>query len=368
MRAFLSDEGPDVLRLIRSENVGAATFWDLIARYGTARAALEAVPDLAVKAGRSRPVRVPGWREVEREIEAARSCGAHPVFYGAQNYPPALMTVHAPPPVIMVRGAVAALSTRQVAVVGARKASAAGRTMAARLSAEFVEAGLTVTSGLALGIDTAAHRAALETPAALATVAVVAGGVDVPTPHENAALADEIAERGALVSEMPMGWAPFARDFPRRNRLIAGLSEAVVVVEAAARSGSLYTARYAADAGREVFAVPGSPLDPRAEGCLSLLKNGAGLVTSAADVMVELAQPPVGFSAAESGFGPAPAIQAPTATLEAVAEALSVTPVALDDLTRGLGLPAGDVLAAVTELELAGRAERDEWGAVRTVA
>lgn len=354
----------DWLRLIRSENVGAATFWSLLDRYGSAGAALDALPGLAERGGSRRPLKIAPPDAAVREAEAGRRLGVTQVYYGGPDYPPLLASIYAPPPVIAVRGDVRSLSRRSVAVVGSRKASAAGLTMARRLAGALSDAGYVVVSGLALGIDAAAHDAALEG----GTVAVVAGGVDCPTPQDNAELADAIAFRGALVSERPLGFSPFARDYPRRNRLIAGLSEAVVVVEAAEHSGTLHTARYAADANREVFAVPGSPLDPRAAGCLALLRDGAAMAVEARDIIDALSG---GVAAISGGFaedGEAmtlPREPSPADAVERVASALSITPLEVDDLVRASALPAGAVLAALMELELAGRAEREADGRVR---
>lgn len=365
MRACRPGEEGDWLRLIRSENVGPATFSDLLERYGSAAAALEALPRLAETGGRRRPLAIAAPAVVAREYAAARRTGARHVFFGDADYPPRLAAIHAPPPVITLIGEVALLARRSIAVVGSRKASAAGRTMARTLAAAFAEAGYAVVSGLALGIDAEAHSAALEG----GTVAVVAGGVDRPTPEENGPLAAEIARRGALVSERPLGAAAFARDFPRRNRLIAGLAEAVVIVEAAERSGTLHTARFALEANREVFAVPGSPLDPRAAGCLRLLREGAAMVVEPADVLGALGAVPAEPllpGLAEDGaaltLAPEPS---PEATVEEVAAALSLTPVPVDEVVRASGRAAGEVLAALIELELAGRAEREADGRVR---
>lgn len=361
-RACRASERGDWLRLIRSENVGAATFWSLLSRYGSAAAALEAVPGLADRGGAKRAIALVSAREAQRELAAAKTLGVAHLFYGMADYPPALAALSAPPPVITVRGDPAILSRRAVAVVGSRKASTAGRTMARTLSEAFAQAGLVVVSGLALGIDGEAHRAALP-----ATVGVVAGGVDTPTPQEHLQLAGEIVRGGALVSEMPLGWSPFARDFPRRNRIIAGLVEAVVVVEAAKASGTLYTARYAIDAGRDVFAVPGSPLDPRAAGCLSLLREGAGLVVDARDVLSTLRREGAGPRLpgfAEDGDG-AFFGDAPDGLGERVYDLLSLAPVDVDEVVRATRSDTGAVLAAVMELELAGRAEREPDGRVR---
>ncbi|MEM6849897.1 MAG: DNA-processing protein DprA, partial [Pseudomonadota bacterium] len=301
---------------------------------------------------------------VDRELERANRTKCRHVFWGTADYPERLATIHAPPPVILVRGDVGLLGRGPLAIVGARKASAAGKTLARRFAEAFGEAGRAVVSGLARGVDGAAHEASLDT----GTVAVVAGGVDRPTPEEHVALADEIVDRGgAVVSEMPLGLVPLARDYPRRNRLIAGLCDAVVVVEAAARSGSLHTARYAADENREVFALPGSPLDPRAAGCLELIRSGAQMAVTANDVLSALP----GWSEAAPrlpGFAedaPPPLAMADEDAVSCVAEQLSLAGVSVDALVRETGLRPSDVLAALVELELDGRAERDVDGSVR---
>ena len=274
----------DWLRLIRSENVGPRTFRALLNHYGGARAALDAIPDLARRGGAMRPIRVASADEAERELLAARRLGINLVALGEPEYPRGLQATDDAPPLLAVRGRLAMLAEPAVAMVGSRNASAAGMTIAERLARDLGEAGLIVVSGLARGIDAAAHRGSL----ARGTVAVLAGGHDRPYPPEHVDLMAAIVEHGAAVSEMPLGWTPRGRDFPRRNRLIAGLVFGVVVVEAARRSGSLITARRALDYGREVFAVPGSPLDPRAEGTNELLKQGATLVSSAQDVIAAL--------------------------------------------------------------------------------
>ena len=252
----------DWLRLIRTDNVGPRTFRALVNHYGGARAALAALPDLARRGGATRPARVHSRPDAERELAAAQALGVSFVALGESDYPRRLQMIDDAPPLLAVRGRTAALDRPMVAIVGSRNASAAGVRFAERLARDLGAAGFVVVSGLARGIDAAAHRASL----ASGTVAVLAGGHDRIYPPEHAGLADAILADGAAVSEMPLGWEPRARDFPRRNRLISGLALGVVVVEAARRSGSLITARIALEQGREVFAVPGSPLDPRAEG------------------------------------------------------------------------------------------------------
>ena len=270
------------LRLIRTENVGPATFRDLINRFGSAEAALAALPELAMQGGRKTLPRIPGEDEAEAELERATQCGAAIVAIGEADYPAMLRTMPHPPPLVSVRGSAAVFAQPAISIVGARNASLSGVKMARMLAQALGAEGHAIVSGLARGIDAAAHEAALPT----GTVAVLAGGLDQPYPPENIPLMERIAaEGGAVISEMPFGWQPRAQDFPRRNRLVAGLSFGLVVVEAATRSGSLITARMAGEMGRTVFAVPGSPLDPRAGGSNGLLKNGATLVTAAQDVL-----------------------------------------------------------------------------------
>lgn len=275
----------DWLRLIRSENIGPRTFRQLINRYGGARAALEALPDLVAKTLRGRVIRLADRDEVLREIEAARARNVRFVASIDPDYPALLREIADAPPILALRGDASVTRRESVAIVGSRNASAAGLAFAERLARGLSGASYVIVSGLARGIDAVTHRATLET----GTIAVLAGGHARAYPAEHERLADEIAERGLLISEMPFAWEPRGRDFPRRNRLISGVSRATVVVEAARRSGSLITAKFANDQGREVFAVPGSPLDPRAEGTNDLLRQGASLCTRAEDVIEFLA-------------------------------------------------------------------------------
>ena len=352
------------LRLIRSENVGPITCRRLLAHFGDAAAALAALPELARKGGRRRPVRLCPPDEAERELDALEALGARVLTLDDPDYPSALAAIDDPPPVLSVLGDPALIRRRGIAVVGARNASANGCRLARRLAADLGRAGLVVTSGLARGIDTAAHEGALDS----GSVAVLAGGPDVVYPRENAALYQGLRERGAVVSEMPAGLAPQARHFPRRNRLISGLSLGVLVVEAAPRSGSLITARLALEQGREVFAVPGSPLDPRARGCNHLLRQGAVLTESAEDVLETLE----GFLAERRirpETRPAAAPEAPEIGRESdrdgasearviVKQLLGPSPVLLDEVARQAQLSAAMVNRVLLELELAGRVVR----------
>jgi DNA processing protein len=354
----------DWLRLIRSENVGPRTFRALLNHYGGARAALDAIPDLARRGGAMRPIRVASADEAERELLAARRLGINLVALGEPEYPRGLQATDDAPPLLAVRGRLAMLAEPAVAMVGSRNASAAGMTIAERLARDLGEAGLIVVSGLARGIDAAAHRGSL----ARGTVAVLAGGHDRPYPPEHVDLLAAIVEHGAAVSEMPLGWTPRGRDFPRRNRLIAGLVFGVVVVEAARRSGSLITARRALDYGREVFAVPGSPLDPRAEGTNELLKQGATLVSSAQDVIAALSpliERPPERPMEEPSLAVLPIAVPPDGDArQGITALLGPTPVAIDDLIRWSGAPTPVVLTALLELELAGRLARQAGGRV----
>jgi DNA processing protein len=349
------------LRLIRAENVGPTTFRSLINHYGSAQDALDALPDLARRGGANRPLAIPSAAEAEAEIERIERFGARLAAIGEPDYPRTLQALPAPPPLVSVLGGSEELFARPaVAVVGSRNASIPGHKMADRISRDLGEAGVVIVSGLARGIDAAAHRAALDT----GTVAVIAGGIDHVYPEEHAGLIREIvAAGGAVVSEMPFGWIPRAQDFPRRNRIVSGMSLAVVVVEAAARSGTLHTARFAAEQGREVFAVPGSPLDPRAEGTNRLIRGGATLVTSAADVLeglrpiVEGPDPSLGASDPGTGDEADEAID--DAARRIVLDALGPVPTAIDDVILHTGLKPKIVYVILIELELAGRLVRD---------
>lgn len=357
------------LRLIRTENVGPASFRVLINRYGSADAALERLPELALNGGARKGIRIPSRADAERELEQAARYGAVLAAIGEPEYPPILRTVEAPPPLLAIKGNAALFSNPAVAIVGARNASIAGQRMAQMLATDLGREGYAVVSGLARGIDATAHRASLAT----GTVAVLAGGLDQPYPPENVTLCEEIADRGALVSEMPFGWQPRAKDFPRRNRIVAALGLGLVVVEAAQRSGSLISARLANEMGRLVFAVPGSPLDPRAAGANRLLKDGALMVTEAADVLDTLApllgRPrPTPIHPAAEETDPDPSPQAPDdAARRHLIDALGPTPTPVDDIVRHTGLHPAQVLGVLLELDLAGRLERHAGGSVSLI-
>jgi DNA processing protein len=355
----------DWLRLIRSENVGPRTFRALINEFGSASRALTRVSVLARRGG-GREIRIATEADAEAEIKAATKAGVRFVAIGEDDYPPRLRETDDAPPLLAVRGQLAALTRPTIALVGSRNASAAGTRFASVLARDMGLAGFVVVSGLARGIDAAGHRASLNT----GTVAVLAGGQDRIYPAEHTELAGEIIESGAVVSEMPMGWEPRARDFPRRNRIIAGMALGVIVVEAAERSGSLITARLALEAGREVFAVPGSPIDPRAGGTNKLLKDGATLVTSAADI-IEVLTPILGQHAPTAVLrepsAPDAVADEPTdvgAQRERIVGLLSPAPISLDDLARMAAAPPNAVQIVLLELELAGRLERHGGGLV----
>lgn len=359
-RMLSPEERLDWLRLIRSENVGPVTFFRLLDRFVSAGRALEALPDLARRGGRAKGIKVCSRAAAEREMEAAAAGGALLVMWGEPGYPPRLGHIEDPPPVIFVLGHAHLLTKAAVAVVGARNASLNGRRLAGRMAADLGRGGLLVVSGLARGIDAAAHEGALAT----GTVAVVGGGVDVLYPKENAKLREQIIEGGALVSEIPLGTEPQARHFPRRNRLIAGMSRGVVVVEAQPGSGSLITARFALEQGREVFAVPGSPLDPRARGPNELIRQGATMTETAADVFRVLNEAerkplaeakPLEFSW-NSGASPSSTeVEAARAQLD---ELLGPTAVEVDEIVRACQFSPAVIATALLELELAGRLER----------
>lgn len=357
--APMPEDALDRLRLARTEGVGAQTYARLLQRFGSARAALAALP----RYGRG-TLAPPPMGVVEREMADLAKLGGRFLFLGTPGYPALLEMLHDPPPVLALLGDPAALALRAVALVGARNASAAGRRIAEELAESMARAGLTVVSGLARGVDAAAHLGALR---AGRTVAAVAGGLDQPYPPENASLQVRIAaEGGAVLAEAPLGTAPLARHFPRRNRIVAGLALGVVVVEAAPRSGSLITARLALEAGRELFAVPGSPLDPRCRGSNDLIRQGAHLTESAEDVLTHLPEAPREAPLIEPRLDwgepdhppppPPEPLGAPQDTTQVI-DLLGTAPMPVDEVVRRCHLSPSVVQAILLDLELAGQVE-----------
>ena len=348
------------LRLLRTPGIGPVTWRQLIARFGDAEAALAALPDLARRGGGRAPAVADAGRAAA-ELATVAKLGARHLFLGDPDYPPLLAELDDAPPALIVRGDLTLAAGAAIAMVGARNASAAACRFARGLAADLGSAGSVIVSGLARGVDTAAHQGALGT----GTIAVIASGIDIAFPPENRALQEEVATRGLLVTEQPPGAEPLARHFPSRNRIIAGLSLGVVVIEAAPRSGSLITARLAVEAGREVMAVPGSPLDPRAQGCNLLIREGATLVQNAADVLEQIR--PIDARAVRSpgarfdGHPPADASERERA---AIAALLGPVPVPVDELVRQSGVTPAIVQTVLLELELAGRLERHAGGRV----
>lgn len=350
------DQRRDWLRLLRTDNVGPATFRQLLNRFGSAAAALDALPGLLRRTGK--PLHITTQSEAEDEIAGLARFGARLVASSEPDYPALLTYIPAAPPLVTMAGGAQLDWQRSVGIVGARNASAAGVKMTRLLATDLGEAGYTIVSGLARGIDSAAHRATLTT----GTIAVLAGGFDKIYPAENIPLAHDILDHGgALLTEMPLGWEPRARDFPRRNRLVSGLSLGIVVVEAAKRSGSLITARLALEQNRDVFAVPGSPLDPRAEGGNALIQQGARLITCAADIIDTLGSADPSRSALfDRDWEPDLAPEAPLPSDDdksRLLASLSATPVEVDGLVRQSGLSASAIQMLLLELDLAGQIE-----------
>ena len=347
------------LRLIRSENVGPVTFRALINHFGGAQAALDALPDVARQGGRKRPVRICPRDVAEAELANAAAVGASPLFTIEPGYPALLAQVDVPPPLLYIKGRPELLNRQSIAIVGSRDASAGGRKIARDLAHGLGACGWVVASGMARGIDAAAHTASLET----GTIAVLAGGIDNIYPPEHADLHAAIGERGCIVSEQPPGFQPRGQDFPRRNRIISGLSRGTVVVEAAKRSGTLITARFAGEQGRDVFAVPGHPLDPRAEGTNQLLKDGATLVTEVTDILQALHMPvdhfedraAPRFELSPPSPGPSPLTRVDQSDRATVLEALGAAPIAIDEVVRATNLSTRAVQIVLLELSLASR-------------
>lgn len=348
------------LRLLRSANIGPVTWRQLVARFGTAEAALDALPMLAARGGGRAP-KIADSGTVRREIARVEKLGARYLFLDDADYPALLAELESAPPALIVRGSLALAHRNCIAMVGARNASAAACRFARHLALGLADCGITMVSGLARGIDTAAHGGSL----AGGTIGVIASGIDIAFPSENAELQERVAREGLLVAEQPPGTEPLARFFPSRNRIIAGLALGTVVVEAAPRSGSLITARIAAEAGREVMAVPGSPLDPRAQGCNLLIREGATLVQSVDDILEAVRPIDARAVRAPAGsFEGPPPEDASDAERRKLTELLGPVPVAIDELIRQSGFAPAVVQTVLLELELAGRLERHAGGRV----
>ena len=363
----------DRLRLARTRRVGPVTYRQLVRRFGSASAALDALPQLVRNAGGQAFAAAP-LSAVEAEMARVAAFGARHLFVDDPDYPPLLRQLENAPAVLIVRGRVELLTRRIVAIVGARNASAAACRFARQIAQELGEAGVTVVSGLARGIDTAAHVGAAERGD---TVAVIGSGIDISFPPENAPLQQRLGDEQLVITEQPPGVEPLARNFPHRNRIIAGLALGTLVVEAAPRSGSLLTARMAGDAGREVMAVPGSPLDPRAQGCNGLIRDGATLVQSAEDVIEALApidpahlRPQVASPVFDFAAAPDELLEeaSPNNAAQRLSALLGPVAVSVDELARQSGLGAAAVGHILLDLELAGRVERHAGGRVSAIA
>lgn len=347
------------LRLWRTENVGPATFYRLVDRYQSAEEALEVLPELAKRGGRAKPLKAPSLPEIEKEYETLLKHGGNFVCAYEEDFPVILSTIDDAPPVLSYKGNIALLKNPCFGIVGARNASINGRKFTERLARELGENGYTIVSGLARGIDTAAHEGSLKS----GTVAVLAGGLDVIYPPENEKFYKQIAEQGLLISEQAFGQPIHAQLFPKRNRIVSGLSEGTLVVEATMKSGSMITARLAAEQGREVFAVPGFPLDPRAEGPNYLIRDGAKLVTRVEDILQELQEfkPQIGTRNIPQDLAEKVAntyINENENCSDQIYEILSTTPITVDEIVRICQLSTGSVLSALLDLELAGRVLR----------
>ena len=361
-RALTDAERTSWLRLTRTDNVGPVTFFELIRRFNSDFDAIfSTLPELATRRKSSRKFIIPSQTEVEDELAKADRLKIRMLAACEPDYPIPLAALSPPPPIICIRGRTDALLKPAIAMVGARNASAAGRKLARDISGALSASGYTIVSGMARGIDGEAHAAAIKSGL---TIAVLAGGVDAIYPPEHKQLYDAIQEHGAILSETPIGYVAKARDFPKRNRLITGLSLGVVVVEAAQRSGSLISARTALEQGREVMAVPGSPLDARARGTNGLLKQGAWLVENAQDVIeaLEGSDTPHVSEPDTDSYSPPVALSLSSTTFDAIRTALSPTPIALDELATSVGVSVRELTAALTEMELSGEAQSHPGG------
>ena len=351
------------LRLLRSRRVGIATFYRLLEEHGNAAAALDALPQVAAEAG-VKNYQIYDERAVHDEWHRATLAGAKPIAIGSAAYPELLAQIPDPPPILWCLGRIELLQKATLAIVGARNASSLGTRMAKKIASELGKSDMVIASGLARGVDTAAHLAALET----GTIAVMAGGVDVIYPKENTVLAQEIEEKGLIVSEMPIGTVPQARHFPNRNRIISGLARATIVVEAAAKSGSLITARTALDQGRDVHAVPGHPFDARASGCNMLIRDGATLVRGARDIIEALEEPVKRCATPKQTPKKPTAVSHDIKSLHAqILDRLGPSPIAEDQLIRDLKAHARTISPEISALELDGKIQRQPGGLLSRV-
>ena len=358
----------DALRLIRSENVGPATFFTMLHHYGSAGKALEKLPELAKRGGRKKPIKRCEMDVAKQEIENTFALGARFVMYGEEDYPAHLLHIHSPPPVLVMHGSPIWKNAESIGIIGARNASANGCNFAKNVAKNLGEAGYNTVSGLARGIDTFVHHGSLES----GTIAVIAGGIDTIYPPENKELYHNIAEQGCLVTEAPLGTTPQARHFPNRNRIIAGICRGLLVVEASKKSGSLITANFALEQGKDVFAVPGSPLDPRCQGTNGLIKDGALLTESAQDIIDNLPslilpkapeEPPHHLCEPEGE-----AYESDVSSLHReLDEKLSATPISVDALAEQTGIAISTINYILLEKELAGMIERHHGGLVSLV-
>lgn len=372
--SLADDDLLNVLQLVRTQSVGVSTFFTLVSKFGSAGQALAALPELARKGGGKKKIAPFSRYDVEKEVANTEKFGGRFIVYGAEDYPSLLLNIPDPPPVIVVRGSAEIISLWQqkpvIALVGARNASAGGCQMAHRLAKELGELGVMVVSGLARGIDSFAHKGALAT----GTIGVIAGGIDNVYPPENASLYQQLFEKGAVISEQPFASLPFAGSFPSRNRIIAGMSLGIVVVEASPKSGSLITARLALEYNREIFAVPGTPLDPRSRGCNQLIRQGAILTETADDIIatisgqrtqprqISLFEPPAASFLVQMDESEMDNVR------EKIAGKLSAAPISIDELIEQAGVGAATVQGVLLELELAGRLRRSAGNQVAIVS
>jgi DNA processing protein len=358
----ISDDKLSVLRLIRSENVGIRTFFSLIDFFGSAKLALERIQDFSVKGGKSKPIKVFGKNEAEKELEALSKIGANIVSYFDSDYSKLLSHISDPPPILSYIGNIELLNTKSIAIVGARNASINGRGFAEKISKELVEQNITVVSGLARGVDTSAHKVAINK-----TIAVLAGGIDYIYPPENEKLYKDISNYGLVVAELPVGSRPLGQHFPQRNRIISGLSLGVAVIEATLQSGSLITARFALEQNREIFAMPGFPLDPRCQGTNKLIKEGAYLLESIQDIIDNLSNDTIEHSDILNDKNDNHKFKHLSYSSDAVSDkmrlevldCISSTPVSLDKIINATNFPIQIISLILLEFELAGKIIRD---------